>query len=113
MDLRWRTPVDSGIRVAPEDVILVADDGFLQKPVLSGHWDLRVYFHIEATEVLRRGTIRDQPGLGSAQPAAERYRTYYIPGEELCLAEVRPADRADVVVAVDNGDFDFPRVLRG
>lgn len=110
MDFSGRTPVDSGVRVAPDDAILVADGGFLQKPVLSHHWDLRIYLHIEVAEVLRRGTIRDRAWMESAQAAAARYRTYYIPGEELYLAEIRPAERADIVI--DNHDFEAPRILR-
>jgi uridine kinase len=61
------------------------------------------------SEVLRRGTIRDQAFMESAEAAAHRYRTYYIPGEELYLAEVRPAERADIVV--DNHDFAAPRII--
>jgi uridine kinase len=111
MDLSGRTPVDSGVHVAPDDAILVADSGFLQKPALAGHWDLCVYLHIDVADVLRRGTIRDQAWMDSAEAAAARYRTYYIPGEQLYLAEVRPAERADIVI--DNRDFEAPRVMRG
>jgi uridine kinase len=111
MDLAGRTPVDSGVHTTSDDAILVADGGFLQKPVLSGHWDLRVYLHIEVADVLHRGTLRDQAWMESAQVAAERYRSYYIPGERLYLAEVRPAEQADIVV--DNRDFAAPRILRG
>ncbi|MEU7868612.1 uridylate kinase [Dactylosporangium sp. NPDC049140] len=110
MDFSGRTPVDSGVHVAPDDAILVADGGFLQKPALFRHWDLRVYVHIEVADVLHRGTARDQAWMVSAEAAAERYRTYYIPGEELYLAEVRPAERADIVI--DNRDFDAPRIVR-
>ncbi|WP_426506061.1 uridylate kinase [Dactylosporangium sp. McL0621] len=110
MDLSGRTPVDSGVHVAPDDAILVADGGFLQKPALFRHWDLRVYVHIEVADVLHRGTARDQAWMASAEAAAERYRTYYIPGEELYLAEVRPAGRADIVI--DNRNFDAPRIVR-
>ncbi|RSM72588.1 uridine kinase [Actinoplanes sp. ATCC 53533] len=111
MDFSGLTPIDSGVHVAPDDAILVADGGFLQKPVLSRHWDLRIYLHIELAEVLRRGTIRDQAWMDSAEAAAVRYSTYYIPGEELYLAEIRPAERADIVI--DNHDFDAPRIMRG
>ena len=90
---------------------LVADGGFLQKPALARHWDLRIYLHIEVGDVLHRGTIRDQAWMDSAEAAAERYRTYYIPGEELYLAEIRPAEKADIVI--DNRDFRTPRIIRG
>jgi len=103
MDFSGRTPIDSGMHVA-------LDGGFLQKPALSRHWDLSIYLHIEVAEVLRRGTIRDQAWMDSAAAAAARYSTYYIPGEELYLAEIRPAERADIVI--DNRDFGAPRVIR-
>ena len=110
MDFSGRTPIDSGVHVAPHDAILVADGGFLQKPALSRRWDLCVYLHIEAAEVLRRGTIRDQAWMDSAEAAAERYRMYYLPGEQLYLTEIRPAERADI--AIDNSDFEAPRIIR-
>ena len=110
LDFSGRTPIDSGVHLSPDDAILVADGGFLQKPALSRHWDLLVYLHIEVADVLHRGTVRDQAYMDSAEAAAERYRTYYIPGEQLYLAEVRPAERADIVI--DNRDFDAPRIMR-
>lgn len=110
MDFSGRTPVDSGVHVAPDDAILVADGGFLQKPALARHWDLCVYLHIEVAEVLRRGPVRDLAWMDSAEAAAARYRTYYIPGEQLYLAENRPSERADIVI--DNHDFEAPRVIR-
>jgi len=34
----------------------------------------------------------------------------YIPGEELYLAEIRPVERADIVI--DNRNFEVPRIMR-
>jgi uridine kinase len=48
--------------------------------------------------------------MGSTEAAAARYRTYYIPGEQLYLANDRPAERADIVI--DNRDFEVPRIMR-
>ena len=75
----------------------------------ASHWDLVVYLHIEVADVLRRGTIRDQAVMDSSEAAAERYRSYYIPGEQLYLAEINPVARADIVV--DNRNFDVPRIV--
>jgi uridine kinase len=110
MDLRGQVPIDSGTRYAAEDAILLADGAFLQKPALDPDWDLRIYIDVDLADVLRRGTARDQAWMDSAERAAERYRTYYIPGEQRYLDEVRPAERADIVV--DNRDFAFPRIIR-
>jgi uridine kinase len=110
MDFSGRTPLDSAVQVAPHDAILLADGCFLQKPPLYDHWDLRIYLHIEPADVLRRGTARDQVFMASSEAAEARYRMYYIPGELLYLADVHPADRADIVL--DNRDFEAPRIVR-
>jgi uridine kinase len=110
MDLRGRIPIDSGVRVAPGDAILLADGAFLQWPALYPLWDLRIYIDVDFADVLRRGTARDQAWMDSPEQAAERYRTYCIPGERLYLAEVNPAECADIVV--DNRDFTAPRIVR-
>jgi len=111
MDLRGRTPIDSPERVATADAILVADGAFLQKPDLVGHWDLRIYVDVDFAEVQRRGAERDQAWMESYEQAAERYRTYYVPGERLYVSEIDPAARADIVI--DNRDFSAPSVTAG
>jgi uridine kinase len=98
MDLPGLTTVDGPTRTAPDDAILLADGAFLQRPELAGHWDLVVYVDVSLAEVLRRGIARDQAWMDSAAAAEHRYRTKYIPGEQRYLNEVRPRERADVVV---------------
>jgi uridine kinase len=95
-------------RVAPDDAILLADGVFLQRPELDAHWDLRIYLDIGLDESLRRGVDRDRHWMGGAAEAERRYRTKYLPGEQRYLAEVRPRDRADIVV--DMTDPARPRV---
>jgi uridine kinase len=73
-----------------------------QRAELIEHWDLRIFVDIDFDEVLRRGIERDQAWMGSADQARARYLAKYIPGERLYLAEVRPAEQADLVV--DNRD---------
>lgn len=109
MDFSGRHPIDEPAQVAPADAIVVTDSGFPLKPELYDDWDLRIYLDIDFADVQRRGTERDAVWMESAEQAAERYRTYYVPGEQLYVAEVRPAERADIVV--DNRDFAAPRIL--
>jgi uridine kinase len=71
---------------------------FLQRPELDPYWDLRVYVDVSFDEVLRRGVARDQQWIGSAADAEHRYHTKYIPGERRYINEVRPRERAEVVV---------------
>lgn len=78
--------------------MLLADGGFLQRPELDAYWDLRVYVDVSFDEILRRGTARDQEWMTSAAAAEHRYLTRYIPGERLYVDQVRPRDRAQVVV---------------
>ncbi|GAA1879292.1 uridylate kinase [Asanoa iriomotensis] len=108
MDFAALTVLDGPPRTATGDAILVADGCFLQRPELDVHWDLRIFVDIPLAEVLRRGVVRDQAWMGSAQEAERRYRTKYIPGERRYLDEVRPHERAQLVV--DNRDFTAPRL---
>jgi uridine kinase len=109
MDLPARTPLDGPVRVAAADMILIADGCFLQRPELDPYWDLRIWVDVGFDDVLRRGVARDQVWMGPAAQAEARYRTKYIPGEQRYLDEVRPAQRAELVV--DNREPATPRLI--
>jgi uridine kinase len=109
MDLPARTVVDGPTLLAPDDAMLIADGVFLQRPELDPYWDLRIYVDVGFEEVLRRGIERDQRWMGSAADAEHRYRVKYIPGERRYVDEVRPRDRAQVVVG--NANVDAPTLL--
>ncbi|WP_239083665.1 uridylate kinase [Asanoa ishikariensis] len=111
MDFAGLTAVDGQDRTATADAVLIADGCFLQRPELDAHWDLRIFIDIPLDEVLRRGIARDQTWMSSAAEAERRYRTKYIAGESRYLDEVRPRDRAQLVV--DNRDFEAPRLTVG
>jgi uridine kinase len=98
MDLSARTALNIPVAIATNDAILLADGCFLQRPELNPHWDLRIYVDITFDEVLRRGTARDQAWMPSAAAAEHRYRTKYIPGEQLYVGEVRPREHAQIVI---------------
>lgn len=107
---RYRANPRDPEETAPNDAILLADGVFLQRPELDEHWDLRIYLDVELGESLRRGVDRDRHWMGSPAEAERRYRTKYLPGEERYLAEVRPRDRAQIVV--DAMDPARPRIVR-
>jgi uridine kinase len=107
-DFSGRHVVDGHVLTAADDAILVADGAFLQRPELAPHWDLVVYLDVDFDEILRRGIARDQVWMGSAAEAEARYRSKYIPGERMYLEQLRPAQRAHVVV--DNRDPHAPRL---
>jgi uridine kinase len=95
---RYVTALGAGERVAPDDAILLADGVFLQRPELDAFWELRIYLHIGTAESLRRGVARDQAWMGGAAEAERRYRSKYLPGEQRYRAEVRPRERAQIVI---------------
>jgi uridine kinase len=109
MDLPARTAVNGPVLLAPDNAVLLADGAFLQRPELDPYWDMRIYVDVSFGEVLRRGIARDQEWMGSAAEAAHRYRTKYIPGERRYVDEVRPRDRAQVVVG--NEDVTTPSLV--
>jgi uridine kinase len=98
MDLQARTALNEPVQVAADNAVLLADGAFLQRPELDPYWDLRIYVDVSFDEVLRRGVARDQQWMGSAADAEHRYRTKYIPGERRYVDQVRPRERAQVVV---------------
>jgi uridine kinase len=97
---------------ATDDTIVLAEGAFLFRPELNDLWDFRVFVDIGFDQVLERGSRRDSAWMDSLAAAEERYRTRYIPSEQLYLEAVRPHHHADVVV--DNRDLDHPRLsVRG
>lgn len=109
MDLPGLAAMDDPVQIAPDDAVLIADGAFLQRPELAPYWDLRVFVDVSFEEVLRRGTARDQHWMSSAAEAAHLYRTKYIPGERRYMDEVRPRERAQVVVV--NEDVLSPTLI--
>jgi uridine kinase len=107
-DRRYRTGPLHPPRTAPADAILLADGVFLQRPELDRFWDLRIYLDIGLEVSIRRGVERDRHWMGGAAEAERRYRTKYLPGEQRYLAEVRPRERAHLVV--DTTDPARPRI---
>lgn len=93
------TVVDAPVRTASPQAILIADGCFLQRPELDECWDLRLYVHVSFETVLHRGTERDAAWMDSPEAAAHRYRTRYIPGEQLYVDQIQPADRAQLLVS--------------
>ena len=109
-DFRTDSEVDAPVEIADEDGILLMDGIFLQRPELFGYWDLRIFLHTEFETSLQRGLERDTDLFGSGDKTVERYRTRYVPGQEMYLAQVAPADRADIVI--DNDDWRNPIVVK-
>jgi hypothetical protein len=89
--------------------VLIFDGVFLLRPELFENWDLRIFVSASFKEILRRALDRDAALLGSREEVERRYRTRYIPGQQLYFAQAHPAGRSDVLV--DNEDPVRPRLM--
>lgn len=101
-------PVDAPVRQAAGDAVLIVDGVFLQRPELTGCFELVVHLRIDDDEVLRRVVRRD---AGEPEQIRERYLTRYLPAQRLYEEQCSPAEQADVLL--DSTDLCSPRVLRG
>ncbi len=90
---------------APEDAVLVVDGVFAFRPEYDEFWDHRVWLEVGAEVAIERGIARDT-GLEGVEEATRLHRDRYLPAEEIYLAEIRPAERADFII--DNTDFANP-----
>lgn len=100
-----REPVD-----VPAEAVLVVDGVFLLRPELRRWWDLALHLHVRDDVVLARALERDLPLLGSAAAVEQRYRSRYLPGQELYRQDAQPLAAAHVVL--DNTDPEHPLVLQ-
>jgi uridine kinase len=104
-DLARDEPLPVEWHVASPDAVLLCDGVFLHRPELEGCWDLTVFVAVDLGIAVERAIARDGEAM------RERYARRYVPAQRRYLAEVRPEERADVVV--DNTDPARPRLVRG
>ena len=101
--------VDSPLRTAPADAVLLCDGVFLQRPELEGCWDVRIWvdagFEVTVARAVSRDAARGGAGYDIAARRA-RYERRYVPGQRIYLERCRPRERADVIV--DNTDVSAP-----
>jgi uridine kinase len=96
---------DSDVALLPSraaaDAILLFDGVFLLRPELRDGWDLAIVVTVEPDESLRRALVRDVELFGSLEEVELRYRTRYLPGQQLYVDEASPLAAADFVVVND------------
>ena len=100
-DLDTDAALSPPVTTAAADAVLLLDGVFLLRPELAGRWDLSIFVSAAFEQILDRARIRDLARLGSAAEVERRFRTRYIPAQELYFATVRPADLADIIVHND------------
>jgi uridine kinase len=110
IDLATDQPVDAPARVAPDDLVVVLDGSFLQRPELAGAWDLTVFLSCPFELAEERGASRDAALLGGLPAARRRYRVRYHAAGRHYIDTVRPDERAGILI--DHADPDSPVMLR-
>lgn len=108
-DYRTDSEVQSPIRVAEVNSVLLLDGVFLLRPEVMGYWDFTIFVNATFETILARAEQRDAVLFGSVEEVRERYERRYIPGQKLYLDECRPRERAAVVL--DNNDPLNPVIL--
>ena len=96
-------------RKAPRDSILLMEGVFLLRPELRRFWNYSIFLHTDFEQVISRAKARDQCIFGAAEDIEKRYRSKYIPGQQIYLREANPFSNADIVI--DNNDFDNPIIV--
>jgi uridine kinase len=108
-DVSADRPVPLHEEVAAKNAILVFDGVFLLRPEIANLWDYHIYVDIDFEDGLRRAMERDLPLFGSRESTKARYLKRYYPGQRLYLEEMRPKQRANVIL--DNTDLHHPKLV--
>lgn len=101
-DYRTDLEVQSPIRVAEVNAVLLFDGVFLLRPELREYWDFSIFVEAAFETTLARAEQRDAVLFGSIEEVRNRYDQRYIPGQKLYFDKCRPKDLVKVVV--DNND---------
>jgi len=98
--------VDSPLRTADANAILLCDGVFLQRPELDDCWEFRIWADAPFDVTVPRAVARDAARGFDAAARRTRYERRYVPGQQLYFERCRPRERADVII--DNTDPSAP-----
>ena len=113
IDLASDRALDVPRETAPSDLVLVVDGSFLQRDEVATHWDVTVWLDASFEAARARGALRDAELLGSAEQAKTLFRTRYHAAQQRYLDEVGPAERASIVVELEDPAAPVVRSIRG
>jgi uridine kinase len=95
---------------APDDVVVLADGVFLQRPEFVDLWDATVWVESDLVVAAERGAERNRVWFDSLDETRERYRVRYLPAQRRYIEEQRPHERATFVLR--NTDLTEPELVR-
>ena len=108
-DYRQDTPLDAPAATAPENAILLCDGVFLLRPELMDDWDYSIFVAVDFDVSVARALARDltdKAGPDEIQALRQLYARRYVPGQKIYLRQVRPVEKATVILM--NNDCEFP-----
>lgn len=100
-------PLTRVFSLGPDSIVLV-EGIFLLQAAMRQYFDLTIFLDISFTTSISRG--RDRWRHLEPDETERRFRTKYLPGQELYMARHRPQAAADLVI--DNEDPRRPRIRR-
>ena len=111
-DYRTEAKIDSKTRDAEPGSILIMEGVFLFRPEIVRFWDVKLFLDIGFEESIARAVHResDKAHLGANKEIISKYKTRYIPGQQLYFEQVNPRETADIVI--DNRDFENPQIVK-
>lgn len=110
-DYRVEDALQTSEILVHQNAILLFDGIFLQRRELVKYWDVRIFLQVDFAETVARAAVRDQYLFGTEEQVRARYENRYVPGQQIYLAQCKPAAKADILI--DNTAPLHPQVLRG
>lgn len=102
IDLAKDSPVRGPQRTAGVGDVVVVDGSFLQRPEMTGAWDLVVFLHASFEAAEARGATRDAHAMGGIEAARTAFRTRYHAAQRRYIDECSPESTADVVIDAED-----------
>lgn len=96
---------------AKSDSILVMEGIFLFRPELVNYWDMKIFIDVDFKITMQRGIERSiKNGSSTSREDLEvKYKSRYIPGQQMYFDEANPKQIADIVI--DNNDYENPFIV--
>jgi uridine kinase len=107
-DYRADRAVETPLRVAAGDAVLLFDGVFLLRPELDGCWDVAVWVDAPFGVTVERAIARDVRNGGDARATRSKYESRYVPGQRIYMTQCQPKERSDILF--DNADLARPTV---
>ena len=106
LDLAKDEYVDTELKVATKDMILIVDGTFLFKQDLCDLYDFKIFVNTDFDLARKRGAKREEQAFGSYEEAEEMFIKRYHAASKIYLEQHSPQLNADVVIK--NNDLSNP-----